>query len=265
LDTVAEELLYVAGPLVAGLCIVSGNPAVGVGISAVLVLSGTLGMAASPVLRKRVADDAPTAAAVSEKAPPQARRGWLVPALVVGGVGASVGALELLVVAFAHRHHHVEAVAWIQAAVSVGSAIGGMAYGARTWRSSSRQRLPLLAIALSMLLGVAGLAPNWYALAAIAACAGVLIAPTLSTGYLAADECATPETRTQAGTWVNSAFNAGNSAGTAAAGLLLDRFPLWLCFAAAAVPILVTAVPALNGLCGKVRWAPVAGVTTGGE
>ncbi|QKW06638.1 MFS transporter [Streptomyces sp. NA04227] len=257
LDTVVEELLYVAGPLVAGLCITFGNPAFGVGISAVLVLVGSLAMAASPVLSKAAAPGSardPDADGGEEQAAEDAaaraslrRKGWLVPAAVAGGLGASTGAMGLLVVAFAHSRHHVEAVAWIQAAIAVGSATGGMLYGARTWRLSSAQRLPLLAIALAVVLGTAGLAPNLIVLAVAAGCTGIFIAPVLSTAYLYADECATPETRTQVGTWVNSAFNAGYAVGTAGAGLLLGGCPLWLCFVAAALPTLATAVLALTG------------------
>lgn len=51
LDTVAEELLYVGGPLAAGVFIAVGHPAIGVGVSAGLLLSGTLVMVASPALR----------------------------------------------------------------------------------------------------------------------------------------------------------------------------------------------------------------------
>ncbi|NUS11625.1 MAG: MFS transporter, partial [Streptomyces sp.] len=148
-------------------------------------------------------------------------------------------------VAFARGHGDLAAVAWIQAALSVGSAAGGVAYGARAWRMTGRRRLALLAAALSALLGLAGLAGGVWALAALLGCAGLFVSPALSTAYLVADEQAADETRTQAGTWVNSAFNAGVSAGTTAAGLVIGVLPLRLCFVAAAVPTLASAVPAL--------------------
>jgi MFS family permease len=271
LDTVVEELLYVFGPLVAGLFIAFGNPACGVGLSAVLVLTGTLAMVTSPFLRDQpavaaqirdesdsqaptgagsAAGDARTVQDPSEEASPHGGRlrglvELLAPVVVAGGVGMSLGALELLVVAFAQRHHHVAAVAWIQATLSIGSAIGGMAYGARTWHLSSRQRLPLLAFALSVMLATAGFTSNFYLLTVVVGCAGVFVAPALSTAYLVADEYATAKTRIQAGTWVNSAFNAGNSGGTTAAGLLLGQIPLGLCFVAAAVPTLASTASAL--------------------
>ncbi|MGW4346154.1 hypothetical protein ACWEL8_13880 [Streptomyces sp. NPDC004690] len=60
------------------------------------------------------------------------------------------------------------------------------------------------------------------------------VLPALSTAYLVADECATDKTRIQAGTWVNSAFNAGSSGGTTTVGLLLGQLSLPVCFVAAA-------------------------------
>jgi MFS family permease len=277
LDTVVEELLFVLGPLVAGLFIAFGNPACGVAVSAVLVLAGTLAMVSSPALRtgattaapdepdtetttdadadgtKALADTQGTAALALQGRWLRGRGRWLEPFLVAGGVGMCLGAVNLLVVAFAERQGQVASVAWIQAALSVGSAIGGVAYGARTWRLPTRHRLPLLAIALSLILGAAGLAPNLYLLALAVGCAGVFVAPALTTAYLAADEWATPDTRTQAGTWVNSAFNAGSSGGTAAVGFLVGRLPLWLCFVAAAVPTLAYATTSLVRLRLLVR------------
>ncbi len=254
LDAVAEELLLVVGPLVAGLFIAFGNPAAGVGLSALLVLTGTLAMVSSPALRAGSAvsttPDEPKAGGPAEAVSPRGGRlrggaGWLEPSLIAGGVGMCLGALSLLVVAVAEEHDRIAAVAWIEAALAVGSLVGGLAYGARTWRLSSRQRLPLPALALALVLSTAGLMPGLYLLAVATACAGLFVAPALTTAYLAADERATPGTRTQAGTWVNSAFNAGASGGTAGVGLLLGRLPLWLCFVAAAAPTLVCAAAVL--------------------
>lgn len=266
LDTVVEELLYVFGPLVAGLFIAFGHPALGVGVSAVLVLTGTLALVASPLLRRRAspaatgepgtepvsdggaADDRPETGSGQGPATDGGARGWaglLAPVVVTGGVGMALGALELLVVAFTEAHDRVAAVAWIQAALSVGSAIGGMAYGARKWRLPSRQRLFLSAFVLSVVLAAAGAVSDLYVLVVVVGCIGLFVAPALSTAYLVADECATEETRIQAGTWVNSAFNAGSSGGTTTAGLLLGQLSLPACFVVAAVPALASTATAL--------------------
>ncbi|MFI5937570.1 MFS transporter [Actinoplanes sp. NPDC051494] len=234
LDTVAEELLYVTGPLLAGLLTALVNPSLGVAVSAALVLAGSLALSGAPLTAR-------PARPGTASARPAA--GLLLPILMSAAVGLCLGALGLLVVAFADQRGHLAAVAWIEAALAVGSAAGGLAYGAVTWRSPGRIRLPLLVGALGVLLAVSGAAADLVVLAATAALAGVVVAPALTTAYLLADERAAPDARTRAGAWVNTAFNLANAGGTAAIGLLLGHFPLSACFAMAAAPaILVSAI-----------------------
>ncbi|GAA1857103.1 MFS transporter [Asanoa iriomotensis] len=235
LDTVAEELLFVTGPLVAGLCIAAGAPAAGVALAAVLVLTGTLAMVSSPVARAWPRRAAGPVAAV------RINRARLEPVLVACGVGIGLGALGLLIVAFATNRDQTAAVAWVEAALAAGSAVGGIAYGARAWTTSQRSQLAVLAVSLAAVLAVAGLAPGIAALAAAAALAGLFVAPTLTITYLLADRSVPSEARTRAGTWVNTAFNAGSSGGSAAVGLLISRAPLAVCFAAAAAPVVLSA------------------------
>lgn len=172
----------------------------------------------------------------------------MVPVLLAGSVGTSLGALSLLIVAFAARHQQLTAVAWAEAGLAVGSVVGGLAYGARAWHSPLRVRLPLLAVGLAATQAVAGLAPAPLVLVLAVTAVGVWVAPALTSAYLAADEAAPENARTRAGTWVNSACNAGNAAGTAAIGFAVDRWPLTVCFAAAAaVPLLTGAAALLRG------------------
>jgi predicted MFS family arabinose efflux permease len=106
-------------------------------------------------------------------------------------------------------------------------------------------RLPALVAGPALGLAVAGLSPNVYVLAVVAGAAGLFISPAMATAYLIADESAARGARTRAGAWVNTAINAGSSGGTAAAGLLLGRLPLAVCFAAAALPVLLAAATTL--------------------
>jgi predicted MFS family arabinose efflux permease len=103
-------------------------------------------------------------------------------------------------------------------------------------------RLALLAGALAVLLACAGASPAVPVLALAVTAAGVLVAPTLTTAYLLADETATEENRTRAGTWVNTAFNLGDAAGAAGAGLVVGGLPIPACFALAAGPLLLSAL-----------------------
>ncbi|WP_240802337.1 MFS transporter [Streptomyces sp. A0642] len=243
LDGVAEELLYVTGPLLVGIVVTVTEAAAGVLAGAVLVLTGAAALVSSPaVSRERVSAERPPA---GTPAAPRPRLHGIVAlrhaVAVTAAVGLCLGALDLLVVAFTERLHQPAAVSWVLAALSAGSAVGGLAYGAVRWKSAGRVRLPVVAAALGAALMVAGVSPHLYVLVAVVAVAGLFVAPALTTAYLIADESVDATRRTQAGAWVNTAFNAGASGGSAVIGVLVDRLPLALCFALAAAPALVGA------------------------
>jgi predicted MFS family arabinose efflux permease len=256
LDSVAEELILVIGPLLVGLLIRVTVPSAGLAASAALVLAGSLALAASPPVRggnDPAKSSVPSEDSMSSPGPSSRRRpplhgspGLRQAIAVSAGMGMCLGALDLLVIAFTDDHHRPEAVAWILAALSAGSAIGGLIYGAVPWRASSRLRLSLLAAALGLILAPAGLSPHPYVLIAWVGVGGLFVAPALTTAYLIADESVSPAARTQAGAWVNTAFNAGSAGATAATGWLVGRLPLSLCFALAAAPAVLSAATVLN-------------------
>ncbi|MFI6694265.1 MFS transporter [Streptomyces sp. NPDC050433] len=236
LDGVAEELLLVVGPLLVGVLVAYAEPAAGVAVSAALVLVGTVALALSPVPFPVRTGRPRARGARSRRNGP---RGLAQPVLAAAAVGLCLGGLDLLAIAFTEQQHRPGAVAWILAALSAGSAVGGLANGAVSWRSAARPRLAVICAALGVALAAAGLAPNVYTLGAAAAVAGLFVAPALTTAYLIADEAAAPDARTRAGAWVNTALNAGSSGGTALVGLLVGRLPLSLCFVLVAAPALV--------------------------
>jgi MFS family permease len=244
LDTVAEELLFVAGPLLAGLVAGVATPPLGVVISAGLVLAGTLAFVSAAPVRALSRSQAMTIAVPRQRS--RIGFGVVQPVAAALGIGAFLGSVELLMVAFAKQHHHVAAVAWCSASLSAGSAFGGLVYGALAWRISVRARLPVLVGVPALGLALAGLSPNVHVLAVVAGATGLFISPALATAYLLADESAVRAARTRAGAWVNTAVNGGSSGGTAMAGLLLGRLPLAVCFAVTALPVLLAAAVALK-------------------
>ncbi|WP_301310094.1 MFS transporter [Nonomuraea roseoviolacea] len=267
LDTVAEELLYVIGPLIAGVLTGLAHPSLGIAVSAGLVTGGSLALAFSPAAppsakrpavsgRARAAAEVPAVSQPVHDGRAAGRRrkvagatGLRRPVVVASGMGMCLGALSLLIVAFAERHGRLAAVAWVEAALATGSAVGGLAYGAVSWRLGLERRLPLLATALALSLAAAGFAPDMVALSLLVGVAGLFVSPVLTTAYMLADEVADPGSRTQAGAWVNTAFNTGYSAGSASAGLLIGRLALAACFVAGALPSLLGALAGL----GKAR------------
>jgi MFS family permease len=163
-------------------------------------------------------------------------------------MGLALSAVDLLVMAFAQqRGYGDDIVPWVLAALSAGSAVGGLLNGAVNWRTPARVRLSGAAVGLGLALAAAGFASGVWSLTVAVGCAGFFVAPALTTAYLLADEVASPEARTQAGAWVNMAVNAGSSGGSVMTGLLVGRLPLGVCFLVAGV---------VAGGAGVVSWPP---------
>ncbi len=218
LDSVLEEVLYTAGPLLAGaLALVA--PALALCTVAALSLVGTGAFTASPVARGwtgRQSEQVGWAGAIGEP-------GIRVVVASLSGFGATLGVLTIALVAAAKAHGPAATGGVLLGLISVGSAVGGFWYGSRTWRSATGQRFPWL-------LGLAALAcapmpflPSLLALGAAAAAFGLLLSPLLSSAYLLATELAPPGSMTEAATWVTTASNVTAAGGTALAGILVDH------------------------------------------
>ncbi|WP_202485310.1 MFS transporter [Streptomyces sp. SID4985] len=246
LDGVAEELLFVSGPVLVGVLITWAPPASGILLGALLIVGGTAAFITSPAMTgpRTGSRTGPGTErrATSRRTGSRGVSGLLVPVVVAAGAGLALSGVELLVTAYAERGSYDTAfVPWALGALSVGSALGGLANGAIDWRLSARARLARFTAGLGLMIAAAGLAPDLWTLTAAMVLTGVFIAPTLTTSYLLADEMAPQGARTQAGAWVNMAVNGGNSSGALVAGALIGRLPLPLCFALAGAASLAAA------------------------
>jgi MFS family permease len=248
LDGVAEELLNVTGPVIAGVILIAAAPAVGLLVSAGLAVAGTGLFLRSPALRRWPAPMTRPAEAIADAADRQAGTGRAIAALALatGAIGLCLGGIGLVIVAFSQARHDLAAVAWVEAGMSVGSALGGLGYGAVAWRISAQRRLVLLVAGLAVVLVPAALSPNLLVLALLVGLAGVLVSPALSTAYVLTFSLASPQARNRAGNWVSSGYNAGASAGTVVSGQLVGRIPLSACLPALMAPALLALVPLLR-------------------
>ena len=126
---------------------------------------------------------------------------------------------------------------------SIGSALGGLAYGGMHLATPIERQLPrlmaLLAIPVVLHLAVDG---PWT-MAPLAFVAGILIAPSMTGATLLVSRHAPPAYITEAFTWSATAIVTGVGAGMAAGGALVERFGAKSAFVLATVSALVA------GLC----------------
>jgi MFS family permease len=247
LDAVLDELLFVIGPLLAGALATLYQPAAGVLATAGLAVAGTLGVVASPVSRAQTGS---RAAAASGRAGALRGPGMRTLVLSLAGVGAAIGIWEIGLVGAAREHGSPAAASLLLATWAAASGLGGLWYGARTWRRSAGHRY----LALLTLLVLAGTpmasAGSPLALGAVVALVGLVLAPLESSAYVLAAELAPPGTLTESGTWLTTAINVSSAAGLTAAGILVDEAGVSTTLASAGV---CTAAGLLVALAGRDR------------
>ncbi|GIF18002.1 MFS family permease [Actinoplanes tereljensis] len=244
LDAIAEETLYLLGPLLTGLLIAIAPARWALLLTAFLLAAGTIGMTAATAARGRPAPAGSDARQVFDLGPLRSFRLWRVLAvLVVAGAGISVAFTAMAVAA--QQAGHPGAAGPLEAGVGAGSVVGGLLWSRRRHtRPRALHFGGLLGLFGAGLLAAAA-APGLLTLGVVMALAGVAVSPLYVAAYLAADDLTPPEHRTEASTWVNVAANAGSAAGAAAAGLLTDLAGPATAFLAAGTLLAATALAAL--------------------
>lgn len=218
-DAVAEELTFTTGPVVIAAVMAVSSPLAGLVVSAVSVVFGTLGMTSGSVSGKQ--------RGTPHRLPPPERpirqRGFQPILLVLLGVGVVLGAIEVAVPAYADKQNSVTLAGWLLSAFAAGSAAGGLLYGRHVWRSPLRTRLLVMCILMALGTIVLGMVTSVTATAIILTIVGLFLAPSLITGYLAADSITSPAARTEASSWINTSVNLGAVISASATGILIDQ------------------------------------------
>jgi MFS family permease len=239
LDAVLEEVLFVVGPLLAGVLAAGVDPAAGLLAVAGLALLGTIGFVVSPVSRAWSGSQAGPAGWAGA----MTSRGMRALALTLAGVGGAIGIWEIGVVAAARQEGVTEAAGILLATWAAASAVGGLWYGGRTWRGATGKRFLVLLVLLALACAPMAAAPSLLALGALVALVGLVTAPLESSAFVLAAELAPPGTLTESATWVTTAMNVAAAAGIAVAGALVDRagvpFTLLIAWGCAAAALLV--------------------------
>lgn len=220
LESVLIELCFVAGPLLVAVLSSASGPSAAVLAAGLLVLSGGLGLAATPVLRAVVPHPQAVRGAAGPLSSP-AVRGLL---LTVVSLGTSVGATEVAVVAFAEQHGGRPSTGAVLLAVwSAGSIGGGLAYGALHSAASHLRQLPALVTALAVGSALPVLAPGNSSLAVLLVLFGSTLAPYSACNSVLLGHFAPPGTVTEAFAWSGSAIFGGAALGNVLAGLTVEH------------------------------------------
>jgi MFS family permease len=239
LDAVMIEVIFVSGPLLAGLLAATVGTAEGLFVAGALGIVGAVGF-------DRVSR-------VPAGADPDAERHWLgalvspsLRLLVLSGLplAGTFGALDVTLPAFGAHHGDAALGGFYAAAVAFGSGVGGLLYGVRPGIFGRPRRalvtLGVLMTATCLPLPAATTIPEMFAFAVIA---GLCIAPQITVRNQVVQENLVAGRVTEAFTWLSLATTVGASIGSALVGPLVEAAG-WRAGAivAVALPALATLV-----------------------
>ncbi|MER5826923.1 MFS transporter [Streptomyces mirabilis] len=217
MDAVAQEVMFTVGPLLLTLCASLWSARAALLILNVVGVLGALSVVLSPPSR------------AWRSAPREAH--WLgalrSPGLLalLGAflfVGIALGSITVAAVSYADDHGGDAVYGWLMAAVGLGALVGGTAYGARRWSGAPERRLRVLVALLAVCYLPLVLMPGVVAMTALAALAGVFLAPCIACAFIIVDRHAPRGTVTEAFSWLVTTFTLGASVGTGLAGPVVE-------------------------------------------
>ena len=245
LESLANQLAYLAGPALVSILGATGHPALGTTLAGASVVTGGLCFAA----QRRTASPPASGAATHHRA----GRSLLRPgfAVLVGvnlAIGVFFGAMQISVTAFAVEHSAAAAAAALFTVSGCAGLLAGWLYGLRRWRTAPRVQLAVAAAGLAagcLPLLVAG---SPFEVGFGIALTGLAVPPLLVICTVLAESAVHRAVLTQAFVWLNSASTAGSAGAAAVTGYTVGAFGAHGGFAVAAMAAGVMAVLAVTGL-----------------
>ncbi|GAA1884734.1 MFS transporter [Streptomyces durmitorensis] len=217
MDAIAQEVMFTVGPLLITGCVALWSEQAALLVVNVIGLLGALSVVTSKPSR------------AWRSAPREAH--WLgalrSPGLIalLGAflfIGMALGSITVAGVSYADGHGGDAVYGWMMAALGLGALVGGSVYGARQWAGVPERRLTGLVALLALCYWPLTLMPGAVAMTALAAVAGVFLAPALACAFIIVDRHAPRGTVTEAFSWLVTTFTVGASLGTAAAGPVVE-------------------------------------------
>jgi MFS family permease len=215
-ESVADEMIFVAGPALVTLLATQVLPVAGIAVAAVLAVTGTLLLAGQrgtePPARPRQHGDG---RAITTAGMP------VIMGIFVA-LGAMFGTIDLSTVAFAAEQHAKPLAGLILGTYALGSATGGLWYGARNWRAPLHRRFVITLAGM-----IAGVAPLWAlpsvpVLFSVIFFCGLSISPTLIAGFSLIERTMPRGLLTEGMALLSTAIGVGLAVGPPVAGRLVD-------------------------------------------
>lgn len=241
LESVLIEMIFILGPVIVAVFVALASPAAAVLFAAACGCAGTLMFQRSHALAHWRIEPRGKSGLFG----PLADRGFIPLLAVIVCYASAFGLVEIGTTAYATESGSPALAGVLLGVMSIGSAMGGLVYGSRSWRLPLARQFPLMLAIMG--LGVAPLAllpwPWVFGLWCVAA--GIAMAPALIMQSMLVARSSRPEHSTEAFTWSSTGLLAGVGLGLTIGGALLEYARSPAVFAAAAALSLSAALLAL--------------------
>jgi MFS family permease len=242
-DSIALEIAFILGPLIAAGLASAWTPLAGVLLCAALYTGAAFGFASSPASRAWQ----PTGSVERTRAGALVATGMRVLVLVAALTAIAFGVLEVALTAFAEDEGSRAAVGPLVTVWSIGSVVGGLAYGARTWASPIERRFVILAALITLGTFPLVFAETLVVMGALLFVTGLALAPLGATEYALIGALAPRGTATEAYSWLIVANTTGSAIGAFLAGLLVDNASVAWAIGSATIACALGLVAAVAG------------------
>ncbi|GAA4066471.1 MFS transporter [Nonomuraea soli] len=217
MDAGAQEIVFVAGPLLVGGMAAFGAGRPALWVAAVLGLVGSLAMAsASPSRRWRAG------ARSADWLGPLRSRALVVLLVALAGSGWALGSFNVFAVAYAEARPLPGGAGLLLALSALGALIGAVSFGVIRWKASAAMKAWVLAAGMAATYWLVVLVPGAVGMCLIALATGVFFAPLLSVSFGLVGQLAPAGTTTEAFAWLVTLIGTGIAGGSAVGGALLD-------------------------------------------
>lgn len=257
LDAISQEVIYTTGPLLVATVAVAVSPRAALALCALITVGGTLLFASSAHSRRQ-------AGGARERSRGRVLAASGVPLLLVSSVcgGCVVGAAEVGLPALALHVGSRASAGVLLALFSVGSMVGGLLYGARSWRHAVATRYVTVLLGLELAMAPLVAAQSLPAAVPLSALAGLGVAPMLSCQFSLMGALAPADGTTEAFSWHRAATVGGIALGSALGGALVQASGVGAAFALGCTGAALAALLAMLGQ--RVLDPSLAGTRRGG-
>ncbi|MFL5847129.1 MAG: MFS transporter [Solirubrobacteraceae bacterium] len=239
LDAAIVEGVFIAGPLLVALTLTFAVPQVAIVGALVMSVAGTTAVLASPAVAGWQTERNESRGLFGALRSP----GLLTVFLATIPMGMAFGAIEIALPAFATQEGHAGQAGLLISMWGVGSMLGALVYGARSWRRDLSQRWLVLNVVLAVGTALPLAAPTTGVMMVLLVPCGACIAPVLASGSQLMGLLAPPGMTTEAYSWGPTAIVGGIASGNAVGGALVQattwRAAIVLALGAALVSALV--------------------------